>query len=232
MELISPLQPSAPWKYVWDMEGFTMFFPIDDTNVNREAYGCGQKTYFNLNRFAPRLRRAALYDGDLRKFTLFRTFVDHFMKVTILDQVASDILCHSLPLKERWSFQKELELPILNVLLYRYPLDFVNNLSICDKTAYLDTKENIDSILPYINDVSGKTFIKGEENGFLSSHYGIRGTGLRNNYFWTKLKVMISSGMYGYWKAWFKTSKSKREKLFYHYANWNGPLTLNVVKKT
>lgn len=117
----------------------------------------------------------------------------------------------------------------MNVLLYRYPEHFVNNLSTCEKTAYLDTNERIDTILPYVNDVSGKTFIKGEENGFLTTYRGFVDKGIQNNSFWEKLKIMISSGIYSYWKTWFKNSKIKREKLFQYYANWTSPKSENVA---
>lgn len=128
-------------------------------------------------------------------------------------------------------------MPFLNVLLYEYPAHFIRNLSNCDKTAYLDTNENIDAILPYINDVSENTFIKGVENGFLTTHYGFSESAFRNNYFLAKLKIMISSGIQGYWKTWFRNSKTKSKQLFQHYANWTGstrshkPQKLNFSSK-
>lgn len=135
-------------------------------------------------------------------------------------QVPSDLLCRNISKENRWSVWKRREIHFLNVLLYRYPLDFVNNLSRCDKTEYLDTTENIDAILRYVNDVSEKTFIKGENNGFLTSYRGFMVRPFRENYFLAKLKALIFSGIYSYWKKWFRMSTTKGVKLFQFYAKW------------
>lgn len=103
----------------------------------------------------------------MKKFQKFRSVANHLLHGVSDTGFASDILCRGLPSQEYWSDREGKDMPFFNVLLYQYPLDFVNNLANCDKTAYLDTNENIDSILPYINDVSGKLFVKQKPMDFL-----------------------------------------------------------------
>lgn len=227
MELIAPFQPYVPWKYVWDIVGFSMYFPFDDITDNVEAYGCGPYTQFNFLSFCNALDDVAGYDGNVTKFKLFRSVANHVWNDYGNCQIPSDLLCRNLKLQDNGS-RSELELPFLNALLYRYPLHFVNNLSNCDKMVYLDTNENLDSIIPYINDVSEKTFIKGEVTGFLQMYHGFGMKTVRESYVSATLKTMISSGIHSYWRSWFKNAK--KEKLFQHYTNWTGP-SYNVVHK-
>lgn len=88
-------------------------------------------------------------------------------------------------------------------------------------TAYFDTEnidENIDLIIPYINDVSGKTFFKMDSlQRFVVTEVSQLGT------------VTFFSGIHFYWKDWFTNSKAKREKLFQYFTNWTVPKSINVT---
>ncbi|OXA49197.1 hypothetical protein Fcan01_15499 [Folsomia candida] len=103
--------------------------------------------------------------------------------------------------------------------LHLYP-----NISKChDKLVYMDTTEHILELLDYLNDNrDGIVFMKGSDDEFLLTYFGIQiDPYQRNNYVLDRLKVLISSGIYNWWEAWFR--KNKKRKLFPHYANWTGP---------
>lgn len=231
MEMIAPMEPTSPWKHVWDIQDFVMFFTLEDTDSNLEAFGCGDAALIDMESFSSGLNTAATYDGNFTKFQLFRDVANHIMNGYPLNIILSDLFCRSTWIKDITNFPLPTEIPFLKVLLYRFPWQFINNLSTCDKRAYFDTTENIDAILPYINDVSGTTFIKGEENGFLTTYRGFEMKGVQNNYFFSKLRALISSGLYFYWKTWFKNTKHKGVKLFQYYGNWTGPSSVSVVQK-
>ncbi|OXA46096.1 Membrane protein insertase YidC [Folsomia candida] len=106
-------------------------------------------------------------------------------------------------------------------LLYKEPAYFVNNLSLCDHVAYLDSSENVAKLVPFLNDNYNQIVFLGGKGSFLVPFwYGWQTRHVRNGYVWNRLKKFISSGIYSYWTAWFERVKPK--KLFHQWANWTG----------
>lgn len=98
---------------------------------------------------------------------------------------------------------------------------FIQTLSTCEKTAFLDTKENIASLLPFVNDnMDQKNYLMGNEPLF-SATLGWYNLPIRANYALKRLKGITTSGIYVHWFAWYTAAKST--KLFHHYANWKYP---------
>lgn len=128
------------------------------------------------------------------------------------------------------AFYKRLELISYNEVLpvspykpihYKEVERFVNTLSTCEKTAFIDTKENIASLLPFVNDNADKRKYFAGKEPFFTVVRGWDIFPIRANYVQKRLKVMIHSGIYGHWEAWFRFAKPN--KLFHHYANWTYP---------
>lgn len=117
MEMISPLKSTAPWKYVWDIPDFNMFFPLDETVGNVEGYGCGQDTYLNMHQFWSALARTAKNEGTSTKFRLFASLANHIMNGYKVNIIVSDILCRSIPAQNKSARSKGVDVPFLRRLL-------------------------------------------------------------------------------------------------------------------
>lgn len=223
-EMIAPFQSTAPWRTMMDIQEFSIFFPVEDTPFNSKTYDNSPPSplyHFHLG-IESQLSTTMSYDGQSKTLQGYKQVATR-LGYGLLYSVA-----HSFNENNNKSQSNRQRTP-LKCLMYKYPHHFVNNLSSCHNVAYMDTAENVVSILPFINDnVSGKKFAKGED-GFLSSHHGWSTTTVRNNYVWKRLKMIITTGQYSHWESWFKRIKPK--KLFQHYANWTHPLDPVAVQR-
>lgn len=109
----------------------------------------------------------------------------------------------------------------LKPIQYSETVRLVEKLSTCGKIEFLDTTENIASLLPFLNDNQDKIkYLSGIEPFFKVAR-GWKIYPVRENYVEKRLHIMLSSGIYGHWETWFRLLKSP--KLFHHYANWTRP---------
>ncbi|OXA54717.1 hypothetical protein Fcan01_11213 [Folsomia candida] len=108
-------------------------------------------------------------------------------------------------------------------LHYKWPFDIYSNLSSCGKTAYLDGKENIKKIIPFlIDNKDGVVFMEGTDEDFLLAWNAILVKATHGeNFIETRVKFLVASGIYKWWKDWFHNTRPK--KLFPYYANWTQP---------
>lgn len=105
---------------------------------------------------------------------------------------------------------------------YRETERFLTTLSTCDKIGFWDTKENIDSLLPFVNDnPNGQKYLRVVET-YITVITGWPNFQILENYAEKRLKIMISSGIYAHWEGWLRLM-SRPPKLFHHYANWTHP---------
>lgn len=111
---------------------------------------------------------------------------------------------------------------------YDEPGLLVSKLSGCGKIAYFDKKNNIASLLPFLNDnIDQKAYLSGEDT-FFKSIIGWKVELVRDNYAQKRLSRLIISGIYTHWENWFNLVKPR--KIFHHYANWTYPRHAAVAK--
>ncbi|OXA60700.1 hypothetical protein Fcan01_04700 [Folsomia candida] len=203
-EMILPTVYTKPWKSIVDLKNFTFYIPLDTFTTREEMESIdamGRTDVFFYVKLLKRLSISAVCDEAGLPQVL-----DGHCKMT------------KLLLKSVHFIKGKAVSDLLKPLRYRDPLHLVENLSFCDKTAYLDNSDNVASVLPYLNDnFDGKVFMKGED-GFMPTFHGWQSIPVHNSFPWKRLKVMISSGIYAHWDSWFKRMKSAR--LFMHYADW------------
>lgn len=103
-------------------------------------------------------------------------------------------------------------------------------LSTCEKISYLDTKENLALLLPFLNDNEANIkYLSGSET-FLTKYCAWLIYPVRGSYVEKRLKIMFSSGIHAHWEAWFRIANPP--KLFRHYANWTYPRFNGVSQLT
>lgn len=115
-----------------------------------------------------------------------------------------------------------LPIPPVGVIDYNETDRLQTTLSTCKKIAYLDTTENIFSLLPFVNDNNGNVqYLTGVEPLF-TVYRGWMLFTTRRNYAEKRIKIMQSSGIYAHWHDWFHLNKPPNV-IFNHYANWTHP---------
>ncbi|OXA36915.1 hypothetical protein Fcan01_28306 [Folsomia candida] len=215
VEVILPYKRSPPWVHIYDLqdEGFQFFIPVKpDVKQFYDWYANGTPidTFFSFE-FSADTVFAAEYKGDFPRFLGYKRFAK-----TIL---ASD------PETGRGASSGDANMTrIWRDLHYKWPSHVYPNLSRCaDKLAYLDKKENIKDIIPFLNDNSdGIFFMEGEDDDFLLTHYAIQiDQTPRRNFVLDRVKFLMVSGIYKWWEEWF--SRTRPKKLFQYYANWTAP---------
>lgn len=98
---------------------------------------------------------------------------------------------------------------------------FLKTLSTCGKFGFWDTKENVASLLPFVNDnPDGRKYLSGDEP-FLRIIVGWPIIPIRENYVEKRIKTMVSSGIFAHWNSWLR--RVRPHKIFHHYANWTYP---------
>ncbi|OXA62613.1 hypothetical protein Fcan01_01284 [Folsomia candida] len=114
----------------------------------------------------------------------------------------------------------------LKSLAYQYPSHFMGKLTPnCGNKAYVDTRENIERILPWASAVTGKVFVQGErpyletgQKGWIWSPVAQNGDPRIMEDIVTRLQVMAMSGIYLYWKVLYE-KYGLRKKLFQQFDN-------------
>lgn len=208
-ELIVPNNPISPWRTVLDIVTFRFYIPIESIITSD-----------NILRFEPAGILEYMFYVVLESVLDFRSNCSERASSLELGYCKVAALLHD-SLKLITPKMLSVNSTQLQPVRFNRIDDFIRKLSICNQTAYLDVTENVDKVLPFLNDnADGRLYMKGED-GFLKSGYGWAIQPVRNSFVWTRLKVMMSSGMYSYWDAWYK--RVKPVKTFQNFANWTYP---------
>ncbi|OXA53382.1 hypothetical protein Fcan01_11791 [Folsomia candida] len=207
-EMILPVEQTAPWKTILDTINFTFYVPYETIIPERDINAMetfGLLDYLFYSEISIKLASCATYLAEGRLTTLQTRYSDFFRQLleTIKVQIIKDV--------------RTLISPNLKPLSHQDAASFVEILSSCNKTGYLDTAENVIKLQEFLNDALAHKIYKKGEDGFMQSTYGWENVPVQNSYVWKRLKAMISSGIYNYWDNYFK--RLKPEKSFQHYAN-------------
>ncbi|OXA49086.1 hypothetical protein Fcan01_16818, partial [Folsomia candida] len=229
MELVTPPTYAPPWETTLDIEGIQVLMPYNllDMTGMETAIDRYMRFYISISEiFFP-------YNYETKKYQEMKTSHNGFKRMASHIEKTIPLLNVRMSTQDNGSidaFYKRLELISYNEVLpvspykpihYKEVERFVNTLSTCEKTAFIDTKENIASLLPFVNDNADKRKYFAGKEPFFTVVRGWDIFPIRANYVQKRLKVMIHSGIYGHWEAWFRFAKPN--KLFHHYANWTYP---------
>ncbi|OXA48787.1 hypothetical protein Fcan01_16396 [Folsomia candida] len=221
-EVILPYRRNPSWSHIYDLEelGFKFLLPLSQVPLYEQWYSnpTPVDSLASVD-FSSEILQAGKYDGNLTRLLGYKRVARALLKN---DPTLSSISFAIKPTVPR----------IWQELHYKWPTDLYSNLSKCqEKYVYLDDTENIKEILPFINDNrDGIVFMKGADDKFLSTYVGFQVDGThKKNFIYDQLKKWVTSGIYGWWKEWFK--KTKPKKLFPHYANWTKPVVHELERR-
>ncbi|OXA40832.1 hypothetical protein Fcan01_24232 [Folsomia candida] len=212
MEMIVPEDVTAPWRTFIDVADFNFFIPVEffnfDPGLSIDYDGLIRSFYYKLFLFLKRLTWPHPQFGD-----------------TNIVEGRNDIVLRwhdAMTAAATWNmgYPAFKSVEVLRPLMYNSTEHFIKNLTGCEHVGYLDTGENIDSLLAFLNDkiMRRKSFMKGEDE-ILNHFQGWELPSIRNSYVFERMKIMVSSGIYGYIDSWYK--RVKPMKLFNHYAPSN-----------
>ncbi|OXA39424.1 hypothetical protein Fcan01_25958 [Folsomia candida] len=211
-EIILPCKRSLTWAHTYELEehGFQFFFPIPPhEKIFLEIYANGTPFEYIRNlEFSRALAAAREYVG--KSFRL---------------------LGHKRFAVALYASEGDTGIPrIWKGLHYKWPADIYSNLSSCGKFAYVDARENIKRIIPFLNDnTDGTVFMAGSDEDFLLMRYSIQlRQRSKSNFVANKVNSLQVSGIYKWWEDWF--AKLRPNKLFTYYANWTRP-TVSALEK-
>ncbi|OXA60879.1 hypothetical protein Fcan01_04862 [Folsomia candida] len=215
VEVILPYKRSPSWAHIYDLQdqGFQLFLPVKpDVEQFYDWYANGTPidTFFSFE-FSADTIAAADYKGDFPRLLGYKRFADALLASD--PETGRGASSGGKNMKRIW-----------RDLHYKWPSHIYPNLSRCeDKLAYIDEKENIKNIIPFLNDnVDGTVFMEGTDDDFLLTHYAIQiDQTPRRNFVLNRAKFLMVSGIYNWWEKWFIRTRPK--KLFPYYANWTWP---------
>jgi hypothetical protein len=226
MELIVPVVYSSPWSSIIDLKGFQFFMSIEKVYTARDSLNAllAGNTGIFLGRIKEKLYSRIFYEAGSNEPNLSLRYKE--VAAEIYNSCCTDSFVlrdKSSILNNNTALNKTYESSLMKLVSYKNPPEFLETLTNCEKkTAYIDSTNNIMNLLPYLNNHKGssKVFLKGDD-GFLSSYYGWVITPLRRGYSFAekRLKWLITSGLYQYWRDWYQ--RNKPEQLFHHYGNWS-----------
>lgn len=193
-EITLPIKATAIYREFKDLENFTIYAPIK------------QEISF-----------LSLYDS-IEGVKMLPQFFEVIMtllrsKVPEISEFANNILA---------SYDESSHInTLLRPLSYHRPSHFWGNLTKenCKKRAYIDTTENVKRVLEYVNEKKTTIFNKGTEHLRLNYiGWYFRAVYMDTRLFkgiHEKLEIIISSGIYNYWKNLYDRFRSP--KLFKDY---------------
>lgn len=192
MEIITPIPNTSPFTSFLDLVNFTFFSPVAED----------QYEFYDDSMRASPISELIMVFMNLKNSN--RKGMSELARVALTFN-PSDGYSHIQP------------------LAYHHPDDFSGNLTLpsCKGKAYVDTKERIDAILPYANQVgsmSGIRFVKGKQvlqtnpNGFM---WTVSGDSRLAGRLVQRLQNLIGSGIYKYWEELY--SRFRPIKLFEYY---------------
>ncbi|OXA39631.1 hypothetical protein Fcan01_25734 [Folsomia candida] len=211
-EVILPYKRTPLWKHIYDLEeqGFQFLLPLKpDLQLAYDAYSKGTTVdSFYAFEFAQDIYDVAAYPGNFSRLVGYKK--------------VANALVDGYP--QNGGKTGNEVIPIWKELHYKLPFDLYSNLSRCEeKLAYLDKKENIKNIIPFLNDnKDGAVFMEGADGDFLLKQYGIQiDSTPRKNFVVNRMKFFMVLGIYKWWEDWFRMTRPN--KLFPYYANWTRP---------
>ncbi|OXA49622.1 hypothetical protein Fcan01_15980 [Folsomia candida] len=215
MDMILPTRYSAPWNSISDVADFNFILPVFEGPLSAFANNRTTKTWYVTTFYQPletKLTILSSYYGDSIRLNAYKKLALALMQ--------------SIPTIRYPDMDKS----VIRVtpVLYEDLDTFVGNMSKCVKLGYLDSDENIDTILPFMNDNKNRVVFLKTEDGFFPKTWSWFGVKVRENYVLNKLIVMQSSGIYKHWVDWFKLVRPKR--LFHHFKGWKSPRVERVAK--
>ncbi|OXA48979.1 hypothetical protein Fcan01_16338 [Folsomia candida] len=219
IEMIVPATYPPPWTSFLDIDGMQAYLPFEllaDTRVDNSKVLGG----FRYLTFFTRLRHRAYGltrdPGKSKVFKQTRKLAQFIVR--LIPRISRKIAYHE---QEELFYNQILPISPIKPIGYDETDRIVKTLSKCGKQAFLDTKENINLLLPFFNDnPDGVKFLTGEDPLFVVTP-GWLITPVRHNYVAKRLKIIISSGIYSHWENYFRLVKPPR--LFHNFANWTSP---------
>lgn len=219
IEMIFPTRYTAPWEGLLDIDGVKALMPLRLMTANiRSLYP--YDVYANLFYLAIRQKALSLLEVNKhnKRYKNYRRMAN-----LLLNSTLKNFTLHGPTLNHT----QRRYIPI-QPILYNETAQLIEQLSPWDKIGFLDEKENVEAILPFLNDnKDGITYLMGED-AFFTGFRGWPVLPIRRDYSLRRLGVMLSSGIYDHWEGLFKLVKPK--KLFHHYANWTFPRLRRVAK--
>ncbi|OXA39652.1 hypothetical protein Fcan01_25457 [Folsomia candida] len=219
IEMIVPITHGAPWYGLLNIEGVKVLMPLRLMTAN-------------VRGDLPHFLYVELFFGAIQHRAL--PFIEWFSHNKCLKSYfkMAQMLANLMPINYQLHYQPmnvtDLRKVPIQPILYNETAHLVRHLSSCDRTGFLDEKENVASVLPFLNDNSdGITYMIGEDN-FFTEFLGWPASPVARDYTFRRLGVMLTSGIYGYWEGLYKLVRPK--KLFHHYANWTHPNLPKVAK--
>ncbi|OXA43088.1 hypothetical protein Fcan01_22059 [Folsomia candida] len=220
-----------PWETFLDIEGAQVLMPfdlLDETGLHTVG-DFGNFRYLGfLNHVVQRVDPLVIYPGNYnvsqaykRMALRLKDMIPLFeFSIPALHAQGTTLDAHATQQNQMYYKLSQEQSPLKSID-YNETDRLVNTLSTCAKVAFLDTKENVASILPFLNDNKDRVKYLSGEDSFFRVIRAWQIFPVRGNYAEKRLKFMLSSGIYFHWKAWFRLVKPP--KLFHHYANWTYP---------
>ncbi|OXA48926.1 hypothetical protein Fcan01_16162 [Folsomia candida] len=231
MDMIVPVKYDPPWDTFLDIEGAQVLMPfdlLDETGLLAIGYFGKFRHLTFLNHVLLRVDPFVNYQGNYSVFKGYARMAQLLKGIIPLFEFSIPALqAQGTTLKAYTTKQESMYLNISQQQSPIKPIDYnetdrlVKTLATCVKVAFLDTKENIASILPFLNDNQYNVKYLHGEDSFFRVTRGWEIFPIRENYAEKRLKILLSSGIYLHWKSWFRLVKPP--KLFHHYANWTYP---------
>ncbi|OXA39696.1 ATP-binding cassette sub-family A member 13 [Folsomia candida] len=233
MELILPVEYRLPWKSILDLDGIRVLVPYNllDKNYVDET---SQPNYMQYAQFYVHVYERAVvlarYAGNSTVLKGYRKVAKALVamiepKIGIAqdgEYYGNGTFNDLNGTGESLNFPKIMGNASVQPIFYGDSVELVKSLSTCDKIGYMDTQENVDALLPFLNDQHpDKKYLRGDDDTFFTLVLGWVMLPVRDNYVEGRLKVMISSGIYAHWEEWYRLVKPP--KLFHNYVNWTKP---------
>ncbi|OXA49694.1 hypothetical protein Fcan01_15743 [Folsomia candida] len=210
-EMILPVEQTAPWHTILDTANFTFYIPYGAILTGEDIGGIKERRTLDQIFYAElffRFDARSKCDNVEGSNHVLLGYCD------LADSFANSI---TFPYSV---FQNETEVfsPSLRSISYKEVSNFVEKLSTCNRSAYLDVDENLPSVAAFLNDNQDGKVFKKSEGGFMKGTHGWENDPVQNSFVWNRLKIIIYSGIFNFWNDWFR--RTRPVKLFQHYANW------------
>ncbi|OXA48543.1 hypothetical protein Fcan01_16195 [Folsomia candida] len=231
MEMIVPVTYVSTWNnLVQDVEGLQVMIPfslLDEIEIDTSNMSDISRHAYFFNNVMQRLVGLSGGQGNKRQLSAYVklakntvNFLRSYLGIgtdgrsygngTYNKQLAMGM---NAPY-DRNTFKKSPVQPIS----HREPNLLLKSLSTCGKVAFIDTKDNIAELTPFLNDNKRRIkYLRGDDDILFSVPRGWQILSVRYNYGLKRLKVMITSGILSHWEMLY--SFQNHRKGFTHYAN-------------
>ncbi|OXA44318.1 hypothetical protein Fcan01_20534 [Folsomia candida] len=212
MEMIVLPEISVPWRTMMDVRNFKFYIALESILDDLTLHNFSKQDLLELFdvRVGMELHLRTKFQGNSKILQEYRNVAKTLYDGTFIN---------------RDNNADRLIYPVS----YSDPDTFVEKISTCEKVGYMDSTENLEKLVPYLNDnKKGKIFMLGE-SGFFSWLRGWQFFPVKGSHTFKRFKGMVSSGIYSHWEKWYE--REKPVKLFRHYANWKFPKVSGTVPR-